>query len=78
MNEVYGSMWRKWDLHVHTPKSILCDNYKIDESEKKKFLEYINENSYTDEVNMYYYIRELFNKAVENNIAAIGITDSWV
>lgn len=75
MNEVYGSMWRKWDLHVHTPKSILCDNYKIDESEKKKFLEYINENSYTDEVNMYYYIRELFNKAVENNIAAIGITD---
>lgn len=22
-----GSEWRKWDLHVHTPKSVLCQNF---------------------------------------------------
>ena len=23
----YGSIWRKWDFHVHTPYSILNNNY---------------------------------------------------
>jgi len=27
MDFEYGSYWRKWDLHVHTPMSVLCNNY---------------------------------------------------
>lgn len=23
----FGSIWRKWDFHVHTPYSILNNNY---------------------------------------------------
>ncbi|MEM5640440.1 hypothetical protein AAHH71_26210 [Bacillus toyonensis] len=23
MNDVRGSLWRKWDLHVHTPESLV-------------------------------------------------------
>ena len=23
MNDARGSMWRKWDLHVHTPESLV-------------------------------------------------------
>ncbi len=25
-----GSIWRKWDLHLHTPKTKLSDNFKIE------------------------------------------------
>lgn len=25
-----GSQWRRWDLHVHTPDSILESQYKMD------------------------------------------------
>ena len=49
-----GSLWGKWDLHVHTPESHLCSNFNC---------------SFDD------YVKELFNKAIENDIKAIGITD---
>lgn len=54
LNYEIGSIWRKWDLHVHTPFSILNNQFGND---FKK------------------YIHELFKKAIDNNIAAIGITD---
>jgi len=22
-----GSIWRKWDLHIHTPESVLCNEF---------------------------------------------------
>ena len=25
-----GSIWRKWDLHVHTPESHLCNEFGVD------------------------------------------------
>lgn len=49
-----GSIWRKWDLHVHTPFSVLNNGFGNDWDE---------------------YVENLFKKAIENNIAAIGITD---
>lgn len=49
-----GSQWRKWDLHVHTPFSILNNEFGNDWD---------------------LYVKNLFIKALENNICAIGITD---
>ena len=49
-----GSEWRKWDLHVHTPESILNNHFGSDWDK---------------------YVKELFTKAIEKNIHAIGITD---
>lgn len=49
-----GSQWRKWDLHVHTPFSILNNEFGNDWD---------------------LYVKNLFIKALENNISAIGITD---
>lgn len=56
MNKHYkkGSEWRKWDLHVHTPESVLNNEFGADWD---------------------VYVTELFTRALENNIAAIGITD---
>lgn len=35
MNDPRGSIWRKWDLHVHTPASVLYNNFEgTDEAEK--------------------------------------------
>jgi len=30
MYSARGSLWRKWDLHVHTPDSVLCNGYDDD------------------------------------------------
>jgi len=49
-----GSEWRRWDLHIHTPKSILNNQFWN---------------------NFDFYVKQLFKKAIENNIAVIGITD---
>lgn len=32
MNSVYGSEWRKWDFHVHTPYSVLNNQFGINAS----------------------------------------------
>lgn len=49
-----GSEWRKWDFHVHTPASVLNNQFGDDWDQ---------------------YVQILFRKAIEKNIAAIGITD---
>lgn len=49
-----GSEWRRWDLHVHSPESILNSQFGN---------------------NWDRYVHELFVRAIENNISAIGITD---
>lgn len=49
-----GSEWGKWDLHIHTPESILNNNFGSDWD---------------------FYVQNLFRKAIENKIVAIGITD---
>ncbi|WP_010519684.1 TrlF family AAA-like ATPase [Croceivirga radicis] len=56
MHKVYskGSEWRKWDLHIHTPESILNNGFASNWDE---------------------YVKQLFAKALANDIAAIGITD---
>lgn len=65
----YGSIWRKWDFHVHTPYSILNNNYGFNPFE-------IGE----DELEIVFddFFKRIFTEAVENNIAAIGITDYFM
>ncbi|MDO5138582.1 MAG: hypothetical protein Q4D71_09035, partial [Oscillospiraceae bacterium] len=60
-----GSTWNRWDFHVHTPYSILNNQFGFDpdpdwKSDVDKFDEYV---------------KKLFQKAVEKGIVAIGITD---
>lgn len=49
-----GSIWRKWDLHVHTPESGMANEFKCDWDA---------------------YVVRLFQRAIEEDIAVIGITD---
>ena len=64
MNSQYGSEWRKWDFHVHTPYSLLNNQYSIDPFDSTS--------------NFDTYVVELFTRAVEKGIAAIGITDYFM
>lgn len=64
MNSEYGSEWRKWDFHVHTPYSSLNNQYGI--------------NPYEENCDFDSFVIQLFTKAVEKNIAAIGITDYFM
>ena len=57
-----GSQWHKWDFHVHTPYSILNNQFPCNPYDK--------DSSSFDE-----YVKTLFTKAVEKDVAAIGITD---
>lgn len=63
-----GSQWHKWDFHVHTPYSILNNQFPCN-----------NQFPWTpysqDEPAFDGYVRTLFTKAVQANVSAIGITD---
>lgn len=52
-----GSIWRKWDLHVHTPFSELNNEFGEDWDT---------------------YVQQLFKRAIENDVQAIGITDYYL
>jgi len=54
MNFPIGSVWRIWDLHVHTPHSVLNNDFPTDFDE---------------------YAKVLLQKAVERQIAVVGVTD---
>ena len=69
MGNNYGSIWRKWDFHVHTPYSILNNNYGFSPFE-------IGEDELEAAFDNFF--KRLFTEAVENNIAAIGITDYFM
>ena len=60
-----GSTWNKWDFHVHTPYSILNNQFGFNPDPEWK----------TDIAEFDEYVRILFTKAIENEIVAIGITD---
>lgn len=66
MHNKYGSVWNKWDFHIHTPYSILNNQFGFNPFEP-------NTSEQFDE-----YVKILFSKAIENNIAAIGITDYFM
>lgn len=68
MNNNRGSLWGKWDFHVHTPYSILnngygFDPYSLEDDLEKQFDEYV---------------QKLFLKAIECDISAIGVTDYFL
>ena len=60
-----GSTWNKWDFHVHTPYSILNNQFGFNPDPEWK----------TDIAEFDEYVRTLFTKAIEKEIMAIGITD---
>ena len=74
MDFEYGSFWRKWDLHVHTPMSVLYNNYAMSDEEKDTLGNTLGIYN-NDDLKMYNFIKKLCNKAIEQNIVAIGITD---
>ena len=57
-----GSQWHKWDFHVHTPYSILNNEYRCNPNDE-------DASSFDD------YVRTLFDKAIKAEVSAIGITD---
>lgn len=63
MNIERGSSWNKWDFHIHTPYSILNNEFGFDPYDKESELLFDN------------YVFELFSRAIEKEIVAIGITD---
>ena len=64
MNNVRGSLWNRWDFHVHTPYSLLNNGYGFDPNAVTTMPDPFDE-----------YVKILFTKAVEAGIVAIGITD---
>lgn len=64
MNNERGATWNKWDFHVHTPYSLLNNGYGFNPFQR---------NSSEDLFDTY--VLNLFNKAIEKEIVAIGITD---
>ena len=60
-----GSTWNRWDFHVHSPYSILNNNFGFDPDPN-----YQNDVSKFDS-----YVKTLFTKAVESGVVGIGITD---
>ena len=69
MGNKFGSVWNKWDFHVHTPYSILHNEYDFEPFE-------LNE----EEIEKHFdkYVKTLFTKAIENKIVSIGITDYFM
>ncbi len=67
MSGTRGSEWHKWDFHVHTPYSILNNQYEFN-----PFVNTEQQSTFDD------YVRELFTKAVNMDIHAIGITDYFM
>ena len=65
MNSYLGSQWRKWDFHVHTPYSILRNEFK----RNGRTLNADNEEDFD------WYVTQLFTEAIQKDIWAIGITD---
>ena len=60
-----GSEWNRWDFHVHTPYSVLNNGFGFNpdpdyEQDEKQFDEYV---------------KQLFERALESGVVAIGITD---
>lgn len=70
MNNKFGSMWHRWDFHIHTPYSILNNNYGFNPFELTDKQE--NEKAFD------IYVQTLFTKAIESNIYGIGITDYFM
>lgn len=56
-----GATWRRWDLHVHTPESVIGSRSAT--------------NSYYG--NWDEYLDVLEQKALHHNISVIGVTDYW-
>ena len=62
MNDLRGSVWRKWDLHVHTPASFHWNGARFNQKTPKECDVLLD---------------ELIEKVVQSDVAAFGIMDYW-
>ena len=69
MDKSIGSVWGKWDFHIHTPYSILNNNFGFNPFDQ-------HDNYHEKEFDRF--VVKLFTKAVKENIVAIGITDYFI
>lgn len=69
MDKSIGSVWGKWDFHIHTPYSILNSDYGFNPFDP-------HDNYHEKEFDQF--VVRLFTKAVSENIVAIGITDYFL
>lgn len=69
MGNQYGSVWHRWDFHVHTPYSILNNGYGFNPYEA---------NETQLELQFDNYVRELLQGAIDNDVSAIGLTDYFL
>lgn len=53
MNSSFGPEWRKWDFHVHTPYSVLNNQFGLNANDSADFDSYV---------------QTLFAKAIEKDI----------
>jgi ABC-type lipoprotein export system ATPase subunit len=62
MNDPKGSIWRKWDLHVHTPASFQWNGnkFRFADNEEKRQL-----------------IQQILDSMESSDIAVFGIMDYW-
>ena len=58
-----GSTWNRWDFHVHTPYSVLNNEFGFNIEEDHRGEHFDN------------FVKTLFQKAVQCGIVAIGVTD---
>lgn len=58
-----GSTWNRWDFHLHTPYSILNNEFGFNIEEDHRGEHFDN------------FVKTLFEKAVQCGIVAIGVTD---
>ena len=63
MNDPRGAVWRKWDLHVHTPASFHWNG-------GKRFVQMTLMERET-------VLDQVIDKITEGDIAAFGIMDYW-
>jgi len=70
-----GSEWHRWDVHIHTPGTVLNNNYG--KCTLEQFIQNINERTsdvialgITDyySIENYIYLREMFDKGAFNNV----------
>jgi ABC-type lipoprotein export system ATPase subunit len=64
MNHSIGSQWKRWDLHIHSPESILNMQFDFDHSEDRNNYGGNIWDKYIDKI-----------EANDNNISVIAITD---
>ena len=78
MNCNQGSIWHKWDFHVHTPYSLLNNGFGVDPFILNEEIEDRESVKNRIEEGFDQYVKTMIQKAIEKNVVGIGITDYFL